>query len=85
MLLIRRDLDEFKPQRKGPKTKPNFVRRNDRTRLKSPSGYLGPRSDIRANLAGISKSSFLDPKKLPRRLMARFGINVDDVRVWTGK
>ena len=78
------DLDEFKPQRKGAKTKPNFVRRNDRTRLKSASGYLGPKSDIRASLAGISKSSFLDPKRLPCRLMAHFGIDPADVRVWTG-
>lgn len=79
------DIEAFMPQRQGAKTKPNFVRRNARVRLKAASGYLGPKSDIRANLAGISKSSFLDPKKLPCRIMAHFGINPSDVRVWTGK
>ena len=76
------DIEAFKPKRKG--AKPNFVRRNDRTRLKAATGYIGPKSDIRANLQGISKSSFLDPKKLPCRLMAHFGIDPADVRVWTG-
>ena len=79
------DLEVFKPQRKGAKTKPNFVRRNNRTRLKSASEYLGPKCDIRANLQGISKASFLDPKKLPLRVMAHFGVIPSDVRVWTGR
>ena len=79
------DSKEFAPQRKGAKTKPNFVRRNDRIKLKSASGYLGAKNDVRANLAGISKASFLDPKKLPLRLMAHFGINPADVRVWSGE
>jgi len=77
------DIEAFKPKRKG--AKPNFVRRNDRTRLKAATGYIGPHSDIRANLMGISKSSFFDPKRLPCRLMAHFGIAPADVRVWTGK
>ena len=77
------DLDEFKPKRRG--AKPNFVRRNGKTRLKSASGYLGPKSDIRANLQGVSKAAFLDPKRLPRRIMAHFGINSADIRVWTGR
>ena len=79
------DSKEFAPQRKGAKTKPNFVRRNDRTKLKAASGYLGPKNDIRANLQGISRTSFLEPKRLPRRLMAHFGINPADVRVWSGE
>ena len=76
---------EFAPQRKGAKTKPNFARRNDHVRFKAASGYLGAKNDVRANLAGISKSSFLDPKKLPLRLMAYFGIDPSDVRVWSGE
>ena len=79
------DLKEFEPQRKGAKTKPNFVRRNSRVRLKSGSEYLGSGKDIRANLAGISRTSFTDPKKLPRRIMAHFGIQPSDIRVWTGQ
>ena len=78
------DLKEFEPQRKGDKTKPNFVRRKDRVRLKAASVYLGPDNDIRANLSGISKMSFVDPKRLPCRVMAHFGIKSEDVRVWTG-
>ena len=78
------DNKDFEPQRKGAKTKPNFVRRNDGVRLKSASGYIGLKNDIRANLAGISRASFLDPKKLPLRLMEYFGIDPADIRVWTG-
>ena len=78
------DIKEFEPQRKGAKTKPNFARRNDRVRFKSATDYLGPKNDIRANLSGISKMSFVDQKRLPCRIMAHFGIKSSDIRVWTG-
>lgn len=78
------DIKEFEPQRMCKKTKPNFARRSDRVRFKSATVYLGPKNDIRANLAGVSKAYFLDPKRLPCRIMAHFGINPADVRVWTG-
>ncbi len=78
------DIKEFQPQRKGTKTKPNFARRNDRVRFKSATGYLGPKNDIRANLAGVSKMSFVDQKRLPCRVMAHFGIQPADIRVWAG-
>lgn len=78
------DSKELSPLRNGAKTKPNFARRNDRVRFKKASGYLGPKNDVRANLLGVTKDSFLDPQKLPRRVMKYFGVNPSDVRVWVG-
>jgi len=79
------DNEDFEPKRHCAKTKPNFVRRKDRVRLQSGSGYLGKDGDIRANLQCASKTAFLNETSLPRRLMAHFGIEVKDIRIWNGK
>ena len=76
------DNPDFEPKRHCARTKPNFVRKNDRVRLPSSSDYLGKDKDIRANLQGASKAAFLSPTSLPRRLMAHFGIAAEDIRIW---
>ena len=76
------DNPDFEPKRHCARTRPNFVRKNDRVRLPSGSDYLGKDKDIRANLQGASKAAFLSPTSLPRRLMAHFGIAADDIRIW---
>lgn len=37
--------------------------------------------EVRANLQGLNKSAFFDPKKLPMRLLAHFGVSWSDFGV----
>lgn len=76
------DNPDFEPKRHCAKTRPNFVRKRDHVRLPSASDYLGKDKDIRANLKYASKTAFLSPKGLARRVMAHFGIAAEDIRVW---
>ena len=64
---------------------PCFVRKGPRKSLKNASSYLGPNADVRADLRCGTKRAFSDEKSLPRRLMAYFGIDVKDVRIWNGR
>ncbi len=78
------DNDEFcKPRQKN--MPPYFVRKGPRKSLKNPSSYLGPNADVRADLRCGTKLAFSDEKSLPRRLMAYFGIDAKDVRIWNGR
>jgi len=76
------DNADFMPQRKGAGTPPNFARRASGrgagVHMKNASEYIGA---VRANLQGVGKASFFDPKKLPLRLMAHFGVSMDDFSV----
>lgn len=75
------DEAEFEPKRKGAATSPNFARRavgrGAGVRMKN-AATIG---DVRANLQGVSKSTFFDAKKLPMRLLAHFGISWSDFSV----
>lgn len=51
--------------------------------LKKGSGYLGPHGDVRAELAGCSRSTFL-PNGLAARLIEHFGLKLEQFRLWTG-
>ena len=50
-------------------------------RLKNPSDYLGRNNDIRANISGISRNSFIGEKALVRRVIDYFGIDLTDLAV----
>ena len=59
----------------------NFARRGGNVRLKNPSDYLGGKSDIRANISGISRNSFVGEKALVRRGIDYFGVDLADLAV----
>lgn len=75
------DEAEFAPKRKSAATSPNFARRavgrGAGVRMKNAETI----GDVRANLQGLSKAAFFDPKKLPMRLLAHFGISWSDFSV----
>lgn len=50
-------------------------------RLKNPSDYLGGKSDIRVNISGISRNSFVGEKALVRRVIDYFGVDLADLAV----
>lgn len=59
----------------------NFARRGGNVRMKNPSDYLGGKSDIRANISGISRNSFVGEKALVRRGINYFGVDLADLAV----
>lgn len=75
------DLEEFKPTRKT--AEPYFVRKGNRRKLTSCSDYLGSHKDIRANLSCATKAAFIDPRRIPAKVLAYFGVNPGDFAVVT--
>ena len=69
----------FQPTRRA--AAPFFTRRGDGRRLSESSDYLGQDKDIRANLSVGSRASFRDPKSVPARVLAFFGVKPEDLAV----